>query len=159
MNNSKLPTVTFTSMKTSRFKIAGFAVAVATLPLTMLHAHEGHDHKHGEAHAKHGSVADAWKTAQQSMKEIETAAAAKQQQPIHDGQEKLAAALKDIQEHHGAQGADKTRLEGALKNAITASEKVHVAADANDFAKVESSLKTLQATMALLEKQINPSAK
>ena len=88
-----------------------------------------------------------------------TAAAARQQQPIHDEQEKLAAALKDIQEHHGAQGADKTRLEGAIKNALAASDKVHVAADANDFAKVDSSLKTLQATMGLLEKQINPAAK
>jgi hypothetical protein len=146
-------------MKTSPFKIAALAIAVAALPFTTLRAHEGHDHKHGEGHAKHGSVADAWKTAQQSLKGIETAAAAKQQQPIHDEQEKLAAALKDIQENHGAQGADKTRLEGAIKNAIAASDKVHVAADANDFAKVESSLKTLQATMSLLEKQINPAAK
>ncbi|HSH37364.1 MAG TPA: hypothetical protein VK993_01150 [Chthoniobacterales bacterium] len=144
-------------MKTSAFKIAGLAIAVAALPFTTLHAHEGHDH--GAAHEKHGSVADAWKTAQQSLKGIEAGAAAKQQQPIHDEQEKLAAALKDIQEHHGAQGADKTRLDGALKNAITASEKVHVAADANDFAKVDASLKTLQATMGLLEKQINPAAK
>lgn len=147
-------------MKTSRIKLAAsLAIALAALPFTNLHAHEGHDHKHGAETEKHGSVADAWKTAQQSLKGIETAAAAKQQQPIHDEQEKLAAALKDIQEHHGAQGADKTRLDGALKNAITASEKVHVAADANDFAKVDSSLKTLQATMALLEKQINPAAK
>ena len=147
-------------MKTSRITLAAsLFVALATLSFTGLDAHEGHDHKHGEAAAKHGSVADAWKTAQQSLKGIETAAAAKQQQPIHDEQEKLAAALKDIQEHHGAQGADKTRLEGALKNAITASDKVHVAADANDFAKVESSLKTLQATMALVEKQISGAAK
>jgi hypothetical protein len=147
-------------MKTSRIVLAAsLFLAVATLPLTTLHAHEGHDHKHGGETHKHGSVAEAWKAAQQSLKGIEAAAAAKQQQPIHDEQEKLAAALKDIQEQHGAQGADKTRLEGALKNAITASEKVHVAADANDFAKVESSLKTLQATMALLEKQINPTAK
>ncbi len=147
-------------MKTSSIKItACAALALAAVPFSSLRAHEGHDHKHSAATEKHGSVADAWKTAQQSLKGIEAAAAAKQQQPIHDEQEKLAAALKDIQEHHGAQGADKTRLEGALKNAITASEKVHVAADANDFAKVDSSLKTLQATMGLLEKQINPAAK
>ena len=147
-------------MKTSSIAIVASAfLALAALPFTTLHAHEGHDHKHGSETEKHGSVADAWKTAQQSLKGIETAAAAKQQQPIHDEQEKLAAALKDIQEHHGAQGADKTRIEGALKNAITASEKVHVAADANDFAKVDSSLKTLQATMALVEKQINSATK
>ena len=148
-------------MKTSSIKLTAVAaLAIAALPFSTAFAHEGHDHKHGsESTEKHGSVADAWKTAQQSLKGIEAAAAAKQQQPIHDEQEKLAAALKDIQEHHGAQGADKTRLEGAIKNAIAASDKVHVAADANDFAKVESSLKTLQATMGLLEKQINAAAK
>ena len=147
-------------MKTSSIKITAIlALAIAALPFSAAVAHEGHDHKHGAETEKHGSVADAWKTAQQSLKGIEAAAAAKQQQPIHDEQEKLAAALKDIQEHHGAQGADKTRLEGAIKNAIAASDKVHVAADANDFAKVESSLKTLQATMSLLEKQLNPPAK
>ena len=148
-------------MKTSSIKIALFAaIAVAAaLPFSSVRAHEGHDHKHGAHEEKYGSVAEAWTAAQQSLKGIETAAAAKQQQPIHDNQEKLAAALKQIQEQHGAQGADKTRLDGALKNAITASEKVHVAADANDFAKVDSSLKTLQATMTLLEKQLNPAAK
>ena len=129
------------------------------LPVSTALAHEGHDHKHGAEPEKHGSVAEAWNAAQQSLKAIETAVAAKQQQPIHDEQEKLAAALKQIQEHHGAQGTDKTRLEGAIKNAISASDKVHAAADANDFAKVESSLKTLQATMSLLEKQLDPAAK
>ncbi len=147
-------------MKTSSIKIGAFAaIAVAALPFSSVRGHEGHDHKHGGHEEKYGSVAEAWSAAQQSLKGIESAAAAKSQQPIHDNQEKLAAALKQIQEQHGAQGADKTRLDGALKNAITASEKVHVAADANDFAKVDSSLKTLQATMALLEKQLNPAAK
>ena len=139
--------------------IAAIAFSCFTaLPLTPVLAHEGHDHKHTKTEA-HGSVVDAWKTAQQSLKGIETAAAAKEHEPIHNEQEKLAAALKDIQEHHGAEGADKTRLEGAIKNAIAASEKVHTAADAKDFAKVDSSLKTLQATMSLLEKQLNPAAK
>ena len=147
-------------MKTSPIKITvTVALAIAALPFSTALAHEGHDHKHGAETEKHGSVADAWKTAQQSLKGIETAAAAKEHEPIHNEQEKLAAALKEIQEHHGATGADKARLEGALKNAITASEKVHTAADAKDFAKVESSLKTLQATMALLEKQIDSAAK
>ncbi len=146
-------------MRTSPFKItASIAIAVAALPFTNLVAHEGHDHKHGSPGEKYGSVIEAWKAAQQSLKGIETAAAAKEQQPIHNEQEKLAAALKQIQEHHGAQGGDKTRLEGAIKNAIAASERVHAAADANDFAKVDSSLKTLQATMSILEKQLNPSS-
>ena len=84
---------------------------------------------------------------------MQAAATAKQQEPIHNEQLKLVGYLKHIQEK-GIGGTDKARLDGAIKNAITASEKVHVAADANDFAKVESSMKTLEATMALVEKQL-----
>jgi len=138
---------------------AFIATGLLFAPLSSVIAHEGEDHKHGPAAGASGSVSDAWKTAQASLKGIETAAAAKQHEPIHNEQEKLAAALKQIQENHGMQGAEKTRLEGALKNAMTASEKVHTAADAKDFAKVDASLKTLQATMGLLEKQLNPAAK
>ena len=43
----------------------------------------------------------------------------------------------------------------ALYPAIAASEKVHAAADAKDFAKVDSSLKTLESTMAMVEKQLS----
>jgi hypothetical protein len=138
-------------MKTSPIKITAVIVAaLAALPLANVRAHEGHDHKHDHAPAITG---DAWASAQASLKAIQAATVAKQQQPIHDEQEKLVAALKQIQEKGG--GADKARLDGAIKNAITASDKVHVAADANDFAKVESSLKTLEATMAMVEKQLN----
>ena len=139
--------------------LAFIATGLCFAPLSSVIAHEGEDHKHGPAADASGSVMDAWKTAKDSLKGIETAAAAKEHEPIHNEQEKLAAALKQIQESHGAQGADKARLEGAIKNAITASEKVHTAADAKDFAKVDTSLKTLQGTMALLEKQLNPAAK
>ena len=117
-----------------------------------LRAHEGHDHGTSPAPSTAGSAAAAWKNAQASLKAIQAAAAAKQHEPIHNEQEKLVVALKQIQEQGG--GADKARLEGAIKNAIAASEKVHVAADAKDFAKVESSLKTLEATMAMVEKQL-----
>ena len=139
-------------MKTTSIKITALvAAALAALPLVNVRAHEGHDHNHSHAPAISG---DAWTSAQASLKAIQAATVAKQQQPIHDEQEKLVAALKQIQEKGG--GADKARLDGAIKNAITASEKVHVAADANDFAKVESSLKTLEATMGMVEKQLNP---
>ncbi len=136
--------------------LAAAAVSLSS-PASRVLAHEGHDH--GPAAAATGSVIEAWKSAKDSLKGIETAAAAKAHEPIHTEQEKLAAALKQIQDQNGAQGTDKTRLEGAIKNAITASEKVHTAADAKDFGKVDSSLKTLQGTMALLEKQLNPAAK
>ncbi len=133
------------------------ALAAMALPFSSISAHEGHDHGASPAAQATGSAADAWKNAQTSLKAIQTAAAAKQHQPIHDEQEKLAAALKQIQEQGGA--ADKARLEGAIKNAIAASEKVHAAADAKDFAKVDSSLKTLEATMAMVEKQLAAPAK
>jgi hypothetical protein len=132
------------------------ALAAIALPLSAIRAHEGHDHGASPAASSTGSVADAWKSAQASLKAIQTAAAAKHHEPIHNEQEKLVVALKQIQAQAG--GPDKARLEGAIKNAIAASEKMHTAADAKDFAKVDSSLKTLEATMALVEKQL-PSAK
>jgi hypothetical protein len=122
-----------------------------------MRAHEGHDHGASPTASATGAAADAWKNAQAALKGIQTAAAAKQHEPIHNEQEKLAAALKQILEQGG--GTDKTRLEGAIKNAIAASEKVHAAADAKDFAKVDSSLKTLEATMAMVEKQLAAPAK
>lgn len=133
------------------------ALAAIALPFSTICAHEGHDHGASPAAPATGSAADAWKNAQTSLKAIQTAAAAKQHEPIHHEQEKLVVALKQIQEQGG--GTDKARLEGAIKNAIAASEKVHAAADAKDFAKVDSSLKTLEATMAMVEKQLGASAK
>ena len=145
-------------MKTSSIKTASAAlIAMCALPLAGLRAHEGHDHgKHDHASVpapEAGSSAEAWTKAQASLKAMKTATTAKDQQTMHNEQENLAASLKYIQEK-GVAGTDKTRLEGAIKNAIAASEKVHVAADANDFAKVESGMKTLEATMAMVEKQL-----
>ena len=147
-------------MKKSPSKIIAsltLSLAAIALPFSTLRAHEGNDHGASPAPQTAGSTVDAWKNAQASLKAIQAAAAAKQPEPIHNEQEKLVVALKQIQEHGG--GTDKARLEGAIKNAIAASEKVHAAADAKDFAKVESSLKTLEATMAMVEKQLGASAK
>jgi hypothetical protein len=145
-------------MKTSSLKItAALTLAVAALPLGGVFAHEGHNHG-PDAHKHAPTISgDPWTSAQASLKAIQAATVAKQQAPIHDEQEKLVVALKQLQEKGGA--ADKARFEGAIKNAIAASEKVHVAADANDFAKVESNLKTLEATMAMVEKQLGGTAK
>ncbi|HEV3409829.1 MAG TPA: hypothetical protein VG095_06020 [Chthoniobacterales bacterium] len=126
-------------------------LAVCSLSIASMHAHEGHDHPAANV-PQAASAEEAWKNAQASFKAIQTAAAAKQQAQIHTEQEKLAAYLKQVQDK--ATGGDKARRDGAIKNAITASERVHAAADANDFAKVESSLKTLEATMGLVEKQL-----
>ena len=133
------------------------ALTAIAVPFSTLRAHEGHDHGKSPAPHAAGSAAEAWKNAQASLKAIQTAATAKQHEPIHHEQEKLVVALKQIQELGG--GTDKARLEGAIKNAIAASEKVHAAADAKDFAKVDSSLKTLESTMAMVEKQLSASAK
>ena len=148
-----------TSSSTHHKNIASVLLALAAiaLPFSTISAHEGHDHGKSPAPHAAGSTADAWKNAQASLKAIQEAAAAKQHEPIHHEQEKLVVALKQIQELGG--GTDKARLEGAIKNAIAASEKVHTAADAKDFAKVDASLKTLESTMAMVEKQLAPSAK
>lgn len=136
----------------SAFALTLSVLSLAALPSNNLHAHEGHDH--GAAPAPEaGSSAEAWTTARASFKAMQAAAASKQHDEIHNEQEKLAASLKLIQEK-GIGGTDKVRLDGAIKNAISASEKVHAAADAKDFAKVDSSLKTLEATMSLVEKQL-----
>ena len=135
-------------------KISIALIAFSLLPLARLAAHEGETHGSPAPQAVAG---DAWTNAQASLKAIQAAAVAKQQEPIHHEQEKLVVALKQLQEK-GA-GADKARLAGAIKNAITASEKVHAAADANDFVKVQSSLKTLETTMSLVEKQLTAPAK
>jgi hypothetical protein len=131
------------------------ALATIAFPFSTIRAHEGHDH--GASPAAQETGADAWKNAQASLKGIQAAAAAKQHEPIHNEQEKLVVALKQIQEQGG--GPDKARLDGAIKNAIAASEKVHTAADAKDFAKVDSNLKTLEATMAMVEKQLSATAR
>ena len=137
----------------SSFIIALCSLALGALPFSNVLAHEGEDHKHGPATTAASSASEAWKSAQASVKAMEAAAAAKQHEPIHDEQEKLVGFLTQIQKEN--QSADKSRLDGAIKNAITASEKVHTAADAKDFAKVESGLKTLQATMGMVEKQLS----
>ena len=135
------------------FAFALSSLALVLLPLSNAAAHEGEDHKHSHGTATATSASEAWKSAQASVKAMEAAAAAKQHEPIHNEQEKLVGFLTQIQKEN--QSADKSRLDGAIKNAITASEKVHTAADAKDFGKVESGLKTLQATMGMVEKQLS----
>ena len=131
-------------------------IAAASLPLTSIRAHEGEDHGPGGAHFT--APAEAWKAAQGSVKSIESLVAAKNLKPIHDEQEKLDAALNYLQANT-KDVADKARFDGAIKNATAASGRLHEAADAGDQAKVESGLKTLQGTIAMVEKQLPASAK
>lgn len=115
----------------------------------------GHHHESSVAHSvSAGSVKEAWEKAQAALTAMQKAAAAEQAQPIHDEQEKLAALLQLLQKK--AATTDDARLKGAINNTIAASEKVHAAADANDFASVTTSLRTLAATMSFLEKQVTP---
>lgn len=136
--------------------ITSFSLAAAALPFTTARAHEGHDHGPGAANL--AAPTDAWKAAQGSVKSIESLVAAKNLKPIHDEQEKLDAALNYLQAHV-KDAADKGRFDGAIKNATAASGRLHEAADAGDQAKVESGLKTLQSTIAMVEKQLPASAK
>ena len=97
-------------MKTTSFKaIALSVIALCALPLASISAHEGHDH--GAPAPEAGSSAEAWTNAQASFKAMQAAASAKEHQPIHNEQEKLAASLKLIQEK-GMGGTDKARLDG-----------------------------------------------
>ncbi len=139
--------------------VSALAVALAAiaLPFSTIRAHEGHDHGAPPA-PEAGSATESWTNAQASFKAMQTAAAAKEHEPIHNEQEKLVASLKHLQEK-GIAGTDKARLDGAIKNAIAASEKVHAAADTKDSAKVDASMKTLETSMAMVEKQIVAPAK
>lgn len=136
--------------------ITSLSFAAIAMPLTSARAHEGEDHGPGAAHFK--TSAEAWNAAQGSVKSIESMVAAKNLKPIHDEQEKLDAALNYLQAHI-KDAADKGRFDGAIKNATAASGRLHEAADAGDQAKVESGLKTLQSTIAMVEKQLPASAK
>ncbi len=134
-----------------------FNCAAVSLPMTSVIAHEGHDHGTAAA-GEYKTPAEAWKAAQTAVTNIASAAAAKDLKPIHDEQGKLDAALSYILAN-SAGAADKARLDGAIKNVMNASGKVHEASDAGDQAKVDSTVKTLQATMALVEKQLPTAAK
>ena len=102
---------------------------------------------------KFTSPAEAWKAIQSAMTEIESLIAAKNLKPVHEAAEKVNAGLGYIKDHP-AEGSDKARLEGAVKNALAASDKLHDAADAGDQAKTEAAFKTLKATLTIVEKQI-----
>jgi hypothetical protein len=139
--------------------VTSLSFAAIAMPLTSARAHEGEDHgAHSHAAGEYKTPAEAWKAAQTSVTHIASFAAAKNLKPIHDEQAKLDAALNYIQANSTG-AADKARLDGAIKNATAASGKVHEAADAGDQAKVDSSVKTLQATMTLVEKQLPAGAK
>ncbi len=132
-------------------------LAFLSLPISRAQAQEGHA-RGTPAAGQYKSPAEAWKTAQEAATNISSLVAAKNLKPIHDEQAKLDAALSYIQAN-SAGAADKARLDGAIKNAMSASGKVHEASDAGDQAKVDSTVKTLQATMALVEKQLPAVAK
>ncbi|HJT82372.1 MAG TPA: heavy metal-binding domain-containing protein [Chthoniobacterales bacterium] len=140
-------------MKTTTHSIATYLVVFLVTITPLLSAHEGHDHDAEATIPVAGTAAEAWRNAQNCLTAMKPAVAAKQQSVIHDEQQKMAAALKQLQEKTGA-APDQTRFDGAINNAITASDRLHVASDGGDWAKVESALKTLQATMVLLEKQL-----
>ncbi len=125
-------------------------LVIAALGVPAATAHEKKDKASPIAEAK--SPEEAWEKSQSSLKAIREATAAKNFGAIHDEQEKLAASLKQLQEK--GTSADKQRFEGAIRNAIAASDRVHVAADAKDVGRLESSLRTLEASMAMVEKHL-----
>jgi hypothetical protein len=66
-------------MKTTQLKTLSIAlVAIVSLPLASLRAHEGHDHGKPPA-PEAGTSAEAWTNAQASLKAMQSAAASKDQ--------------------------------------------------------------------------------
>ena len=139
-------------MKASfRFKTLAAVIGAAALTCSALHAHEK-DKGKAASLPQAKSAEEAWSNAQTAFKAIQTAASAQKFEAIHDEQEKLAGWLKQVQEKGTA--SDKARFDGAVKNAIAASDRVHVAADLKDAGKVDSSVRVLEASMAMVERQL-----
>ena len=134
----------------SRTKTLTALCAAAALGASGVNAHE----EKGKAAPllQANSAEEAWTNAQSAFKAIQTAASAKQFDAIHDEQEKLAGWLKQVQEKGTA--SDKARFDGAVKNAMTASDRAHVAADAKDVGKLEASMRTLEASMGMVERHL-----
>ena len=134
----------------SRIKTLAALLAIAALGASAVSAHEEKGKAAPLPQAK--SAEEAWTNAQTAFKAIQTAASAKNFDAIHDEQEKLAGWLKQVQEKGTA--SDKTRFEGAVKNAIAASDRVHVAADAKDAGKLDSGVRALEASMGMVERHL-----
>ncbi len=138
-------------MKTSSaLKTLAALLATVALGASGVNAHEEKGKAAPLPQAK--SAEEAWANAQTAFKAIQTAASDKQFDAIHDEQEKLAGWLKQVQEK--GTSSDKARFEGAVKNAVAASDRVHVAADAKDVGKLESSVRALEASMGMVEKHL-----
>jgi hypothetical protein len=129
--------------------VTSLAFAVVALPQPSLVAAEKTEVKAGS----YASPQEAWKAAQEAAGEIEKLVAAKNLKPVHEGEEKLTAALKYLQANPGAV-ADKAKFEGAVKNALRAAHTIHEVSDAGDQAKSEKALKTLQTVLGQLEKLV-----
>jgi hypothetical protein len=145
----------FTIFKNYRKAASGLLLTtLAFTAVSLIHPAQGGQASY-VAHEgdKFASPAEAWKAIQSAMTEIESLIAAKNLKPVHEAAEKVNAGLGYIKDHP-AEGSDKARLEGAVKNALAASDKLHDAADAGDQAKTEAALKTLKATLTVVEKQV-----
>jgi hypothetical protein len=143
---------------------AAFALAVlaTTLPLGSARADAGHSHDkapatghgHGGDSGKFSSVGQAWSVITTGIDDTSKAITAGDLKPIHETTEKMDGAIKYLQSAGGINDNDKKmRAEAVLKQMLTLSGELHIAADAGDAAKSTQAVKKLQGAMKLVEIQ------
>lgn len=142
---------------------AAFALAAATsiLPLTSARADTGHSRGaatttqlSGEAAGSFSSVGQVWKVVTTAIEDSSKAIAAGDFKPIHEITEHMDSAIKYLQTAGGISDKDKKmRADAALKQMLTLSGELHMAADAGDAAKSAQAVKKLQGAMKLVEIQ------
>lgn len=125
-------------------------------------ADSGHDHDaqaaggHGDSvpAGSYSSTSQAWATVKKSVSAASQAIGAGDLKPVHEASEQLDGAVKYLQTAGGIADADKKlRAEATLKQLLTLSGELHIAADAGDSAKSASALKKIEGVMKLIEIQ------
>ena len=122
-------------------------------------ADPGHNHDvpatGGQGHSgpagSFSSTGQAWGVVKKAISTASEAIGAGDLKPVHEATEQLDGAVKYLQTAGGITDADKKlRAEAALKQMLTLSGELHVAADAGDAAKSTSALKKIEGAMKLV---------
>ena len=93
-------------------------------------------HGHGGPAGSFSSTGQAWAAVKKAISAASQAIGAGDLKPVHEASEQLDGAVQYLQSAGGITDADKKlRAEAALKQMLTLSGELHVAADAGDAAK------------------------
>lgn len=138
------------------------AALTTTMPLASVHADAGHSHgatpavghTPGGDNMSFSSVGQALKVVATNIESSSKAITAGDLKPIHETTEQMDGAIQYLQTAGGISDNDKKmRAEAALKQMLTLSSELHMAADAGDAAKSAQAVKKLQGAMKLVEIQ------